>query len=504
MVNPKHFSGGVRCLLFAFLIVATAVPSFGFSLGVMLHKRDFSDASEGWRISGARRIPYIWQRIDDPELRQIEQAFFRSAPLDSNCQNGLLPFLGWGFPGLTNGWIDTDEERTAFARFAATAVHGFACELDAVEIWNEWDYGYGGPDGIGVSGNPADYVALLKRSYDMLKETSPNLKIVGGSVSSTGFGEWLENACKEGLLDSLDVLSLHPYHSRHGGAYRFPEVGLRNELQRVYDVVARYCGGRRIPIWLTEIGYHTSDVAFAYSLEEHAKVIARAILLAWADPMVEALFYYKTVDDEPSLSNPVRNMGLLHYDGSPKPAYYIYQELANWIRLKGVAEPVSWPGIEWAERSASPGLDQSGGGNETLVAKTLKVPVLYALQIQFDRQPHMDRWVLWTVFPEDRIQIEIARVDERDNVQGWIPSITVRKLGERSRFRKDMLGGSCLLTVSDHPMVIEATDMEGFNQSRWRIRSAKILSMRERPVALPDSATEARPILKDKETALQL
>jgi polysaccharide biosynthesis protein PslG len=101
----------------------------------------------------------------------------------------------------------SEEGREAFARWAAASVKHFKGRPVLWEIWNEPNVGFWHGQGKLNSGEFADeYVALVKKTAPAMRAADPDCYILGGSVSCLWRDSfrWIDEAFKQGLLDSAD------------------------------------------------------------------------------------------------------------------------------------------------------------------------------------------------------------------------------------------------------------------------------------------------------------
>lgn len=132
----------------------------------------------------------------------------------------------------------------------------------------------------------------------------------------------------------------HPYPIKEppGSSHPDPDRAVladSGRLARVLDAAAaagRIPGG--LPLWYTEFGWQTEpDPVRGVPLGQHARWIAEAEQLTWADPRVAVHGQFLLQDDEPRTRYPAGSSqywgtwqsGLRHVDGSPKPALDAYR-----------------------------------------------------------------------------------------------------------------------------------------------------------------------------------
>ena len=106
-----------------------------------------------------------------------------------------------------------------FAAFAAAVARRYPLAA-AIEIWNEPNNHHGSVQGA----RPAEYAALLARSYDAIKAARPAMRVLGGSLGAYGsspaqpttardmrLGDYLQTMLADGAASHMDGLSFHPY-----------------------------------------------------------------------------------------------------------------------------------------------------------------------------------------------------------------------------------------------------------------------------------------------------
>ncbi|MFH1267378.1 MAG: hypothetical protein ABIK89_16765 [Planctomycetota bacterium] len=108
---------------------------------------------------------------------------------------------------------------------------------DAMEVWNEPDIFFGG-------NLPADqYVPLVKTFAYVFARERIDVPLVGGVFADYN-RKYLDNAARNGLLDSIDVASFHTYG-------RAP--GMETLIENYRSWLAAH-GHEAMPLWLTECG----------------------------------------------------------------------------------------------------------------------------------------------------------------------------------------------------------------------------------------------------------
>jgi hypothetical protein len=250
----------------------------------------------------------------------------------------------------------TDDERAAFAKYAAWCAEHLAPYFDALEVWNEPDNAFWQP-----KPHPANYAALAKRVYATIKGTPAAAKMPVG-VGATSWFNWsfIDTILQEGAGRQLDFYTLHPY----GLICTSPDFMKSIDLL-IEKLDAHGAKGREI--WFTEFGYVTSPEAnWGMAADRAALLSVREYLLALSRPRVKRLFYYDFQDDGTNPKDPECNFGLIKLDGSPKVGFVAYNTMARLLahtaftRMlatgNGVCEEFTGPGggtlVAWAAEGA--------------------------------------------------------------------------------------------------------------------------------------------------------
>lgn len=230
-----------------------------------------------------------------------------------------LPICAYTNPLYDGGATPyTDEGRAAFASYCVALLQGYA-DLDnpapAVEVYNEFNAGFGDRGDGPANSQPEYYYPLLKATYEAVKAASPETLVVGPAVSWPDLG-WLETLFALGALDYMDVVSIH-----YPGDP--PESAIAN-LEAVDALVREYNGGESKPLWVTEWGW-SSKIG---GVDEHtqAAYAARSGVIGLAHG-VEMNFWYDFNNDGLDPADHESNFGLLRNAAdplgalTPKPSY---------------------------------------------------------------------------------------------------------------------------------------------------------------------------------------
>ena len=205
--------------------------------------------------------------------------------------------IAGGIPRL-DAWAATIE---------ATVRHFSPRGVRVWEVWNE-------------PSSASEYYPILEASYAAIKKADPKATVLGCAIpgpSTPASGEaleFIEEILKRGGNKVMDAVAIHPYQPSTPENPDFVE-----DLRKVSDLTARY--GRRMPIWITEIGWGTG--MGGWSEATSAKLLVRGYLLA-ISAGVEKVFWYDFRDDGLDRFYHECNFGVLHNDFTPKPAYFAF------------------------------------------------------------------------------------------------------------------------------------------------------------------------------------
>jgi polysaccharide biosynthesis protein PslG len=220
-----------------------------------------------------------------------------------------------------NSWPVDASQVTRVTKYLATRYKG---KVAAWEIWNE-------PDCIGgcPNGSPQQFVKVLKAGYQGVKAGDRNAIVVSGGISGNN-AEWISRMYASGAKGYFDALAVHPYQDPPTAA---PDAACENRVYRftcltlIRDQMVRN-GDSAKPIWLTEYGWTTAQSGDRVGVDEatQAVYLTQALnLLRNYAPYVTNAFWY-TMRDRDDSTEYENDFGLLHVDGSEKPAFGALQQ----------------------------------------------------------------------------------------------------------------------------------------------------------------------------------
>jgi hypothetical protein len=200
------------------------------------------------------------------------------------------------------------------------------------QIWNEPNFRLYWAPRI----EPAGYAKLVRASSTTIRKADPGAKIVLAGVAPVGSGmkTWVFTRRflrVPGVGRDFDFAAIHPYSAT------IPELDYQLQKVRAAMVAG---GAARKPLLVTEFGVASQGdypSAFVEGEEGQARFLRDAFgrLLAMRRRWHIAGAYWYSWQDE---ARPDRNCafcqgaGLLRLNGTPKPAWFVYQRLAAQAR----------------------------------------------------------------------------------------------------------------------------------------------------------------------------
>jgi hypothetical protein len=247
-----------------------------------------------------------------------------------------------------------DPER--FADHAIWLMDRYKGKVKYWEVWNEpanfqFLKTYGGTwNGKEKDGSESPWVGKFAEFVTIvaarLKAAHPEMKLVAGTSSVVDV-RLLRDHPK--MWENIDVFSIHPYPfklppelqafggdkilERDGVALAGPDHSFSSMIAILRDLLAK-AGKPNLPIWTTEVGYptfrpRTPDRLWGGMTEKtQAAYLCRFAVLSAALGVDRTLFYCY-MDGGDNDGDREQRFGIVHRDGSPKPAYTALQRLAS-------------------------------------------------------------------------------------------------------------------------------------------------------------------------------
>lgn len=295
-----------------------------FGMGLYLDRYrgpDMERAAEIARDAGVKwsREGFSWGRIE-PKRGQFDWTYYDGL-LGTAKRHGISIY------GLVHGWAPwtkpyTPEGIDDYQAFLKELIRHYHADVHHWEIWNE-------PNIFFWQGPREMYAELLRRSYATVKQTDPTALVLGMSTSGIDYNF----IARTMALDApFDILTIHPYRKvLNDGA-------LINELKIASDLVK----GR--PVWITEFGWSTftphntltQDFA-PFTERQQASLLVRAYLCTLVAGIHTNTSWYDFRNDGEDPLYFENELGMLHRDFTPKPAYWAYSTMTRMLEGRTLA-----------------------------------------------------------------------------------------------------------------------------------------------------------------------
>ena len=250
---------------------AVSRPFFGIAVSNHTEPADFQTMGDA-RV-GTFRFQLDWANIQPTEGGPYDWSAVDPL-VEGAALNGieLLPIL-YGTPGYASGAhreppLGSSADKRAWQDFVAAVVERYGAEgefwqtfepqnpgvgpqpVEALQIWNEQN----SPTYFEPKPSVKKYAELVRISDEAIASVDPSVDVVLGGMFGTpsrnkGIFSWkfLKRLYEvNGAEGHFDAVALHPYSPNL--------AGIKAQIQLAREKIKR-AGGRRTPIWITEIGW---------------------------------------------------------------------------------------------------------------------------------------------------------------------------------------------------------------------------------------------------------
>ncbi|MCQ4305181.1 hypothetical protein [Stutzerimonas frequens] len=327
LLNAVLYGGLLGC---SFPITAQTVDE-PFVVGVCaheLHKGDPSGRAYAMmRDAGITsvRTDAHWAYVErQPNQLKIEPSWQRY--LKETARHGLSTqfILGYGNQHHGGGEKPRSEPvRAAYNRYVDFVTENLKGQVAYYEIWNEWD--------VEDPRDPAftqDYARLIADAAGIIRQRDPAATVLAGAVTSQGIESGFAlRLLENGLMQSVDGLSLHPYVHCRGWRRNTPEAWI--DWMAEVDKELTRAAGRPVPLYLTEMAWPSHQGACGIDENLQAAYLARAFFLARTLPNIKGMWWYDFRNDGTDKTEREHNFGLVRQDFTPKPAYPVLAAISE-------------------------------------------------------------------------------------------------------------------------------------------------------------------------------
>lgn len=220
-----------------------------------------------------------------------------------------------------------------YAAFVSAIVKRYAPKgVHAYEVWNEPNYSRFWPSGVSA----ADYVAMLKATYPVIKAADPASTVITGGLSRNDY-TYLQQMYAAGAKGYFDAVAVHPYTGKtdpnlcwNASGSTMRHIDAFCAIESVRQVMVNN-GDSAKNIWLTEFGWSTATSATNGVTEAvQADFLTKAFNKLNSYPYVVRAYWYAARNlywGNNNQTDVESNYGLSRVDFSLKPSYTAFKNL---------------------------------------------------------------------------------------------------------------------------------------------------------------------------------
>ncbi len=225
--------------------------------------------------------------------------------------------------------VRTDAGRKAFADFAETAAKRYTGKGILWEIWNEANLEHFWSPQPSVD----DYCKLVEACASRIKQADPSGQVVAGATSKIPL-EWFEGCFKKGLLNWIDVLSVHPYRSQ-------PPETVIQDYTKLRVLIARYAPvSKQIPVISGEWGYSNINWDKSQLTEQQQADYLVRMFLINSYQNIPVSIWYDWKNDGTDRNEREHHFGTVLHDLNPKAAYLAAKVLSSTLMGYSISEKI--------------------------------------------------------------------------------------------------------------------------------------------------------------------
>jgi hypothetical protein len=218
----------------------------------------------------------------------------------------------------TDRSVRTEAGRKAFADFAEIAAKRYTGKGILWEVWNEPNLKHFWNPQPSVD----DYCKLVEACASRIKKADPSGQVVAGATSGIPLG-WFEDCFKKGLLNWLDVISVHPYRSQ-------PPETVIQDYAKLRELIARYApASKQIPVISGEWGYSNLNWDKSRLTEQQQADYLVRMFLINSYQNIPVSIWYDWKNDGTNSNEREHQFGTVKHDMNPKAAYLAAKILSS-------------------------------------------------------------------------------------------------------------------------------------------------------------------------------
>ena len=225
--------------------------------------------------------------------------------------------------------VRTEAGRKAFTDFAETAAKRYTGKGILWEIWNEANIKQFWSPQPSVD----DYCKLVEASASRIRDADPSGQVVAGATSQIPLG-WFEDCFKNGLLNWIDVLSVHPYRS-------LPPETVIQDYAKLRELIVRYAPtGKQIPVISGEWGYSNLNWDKSRLTEQQQADYLVRMFLINSYQNIPVSIWYDWKNDGTNPNEREHQFGTVKHDMNPKAAYLAVKVLSSTLAGYSINEKI--------------------------------------------------------------------------------------------------------------------------------------------------------------------
>jgi hypothetical protein len=225
--------------------------------------------------------------------------------------------------------VRTEDGRKAFADFAEAAAKRYAGKGILWEVWNEPNLKHFWNPQPSVD----DYCELVEAVASRIRNADPSGQVLAGATSGIPLG-WLEGCFKNGLLNWIDVLSVHPYRSQ-------PPETVIQDYAKLRGLIARYApASKQIPVISGEWGYSNINWDTSPLTEQQQAEYLIRMFLINSYQKIPISIWYDWKNDGTDPNEREHQFGTVKHDMKPKAAYLAVKVLSSTLAGYSVREKI--------------------------------------------------------------------------------------------------------------------------------------------------------------------
>jgi len=229
----------------------------------------------------------------------------------------------------TDRSVRTEAGRKAFADFAEAAAKRYAGKGILWEVWNEANIKQFWTPQPSVD----DYCKLVEAVASRIRNADPSGQVVAGATSGIPLG-WFEGCFKNGLLNWIDTLSVHPYRSQ-------PPETVIQDYAKLRELIARYApASKQIPVISGEWGYSNLNWDKSRLTEQQQADYLVRMFLTNSYQKIPVSIWYDWKNDGTDPNEREHQFGTVKHDMNPKAAYLAMKVLSSTLKGYSISEKI--------------------------------------------------------------------------------------------------------------------------------------------------------------------